>query len=289
MFSKAVVASDLSPASDRVLACLRGLRPLGTERIALTHALGIRHLQELRHLLVPHVEPKLFEQKRVLEEQGFAVEVVIATGIAASEINRVAREQRASFIVVGSHGATLARQVFLGSVAVEVIHHAEVPVFIAQLRLTAGPEQRCEMICEDFHKHVLYATDFSDTSERAFTYVEQIVRSGGRSVTLLHVQDRPRVGGHPEDKLDELNRIDRGRLARMESRLVELGATQVRVELLHGFPKQEIARCAEQGDYSLIVMGTQGRGYFGERFMGSVAYHVARHTVVPTLLVPPMR
>jgi len=42
-------------------------------------------------------------------------------------------------------------------------------------------------------------------------------------------------------------------------------------------------------DLSLIVMGTQGRGFFGKLLMGSVAYHVARNTGVPTMLVPPLR
>jgi len=136
---------------------------------------------------------------------------------------------------------------------------------------------------------VLFLTDFSDTAERAFNYVEQIVRSGGRRVTLLHVQDKSRIYGHLEHKLEEFNRIDRERLERMEKRLMELGDAAVSIELPYGLPKQEIVQRAEQGDYSLIVMGTQGRGYFGERFMGSVAYHVARRTVVPTLLIPPLR
>jgi nucleotide-binding universal stress UspA family protein len=289
MFSKVLFASDLSPASDIVIGCLHGLRQLGTERIILTHALGIRHLEEMKHQLAPLAEPKLRQQKRVLEDQGFAVEIVIAPGIPSWEINRVAKEKQASMIVVGSHGATLAREVLLGSVALEVAHHAEVPVFIAQLKITNEAEHRCEIICEDFHEYVLFSTDFSDISERAFTYVEQIVRSGGRRFTLLHVQDKSRIYGHLKDNLEEFNRIDRERLERMEHRLKELGATEVGIELPYGLPKQEIVRCAEQGAYSLIVMGTQGRGFFGEMFMGSVAYHVARRTVVPTLLIPPLR
>jgi nucleotide-binding universal stress UspA family protein len=289
MFSNVIVASDLSPASDRVISCLHGLRPFGTERIILTHALGIRHLEEMKHQLAPLAEPKLRQQKRALEDQGFAVEIVIAPGIPSWEINRVAKEKQASMIVIGSHGATLAREVLLGSVALEVAHHAEVPVFIAQLKITDEAEGRCEMICDDFNRHVLFPTDFSDIAERAFTYVEQIVRGGGRRVALLHVQDKSRIYGHLKDKLDEFNRIDRERLERMEHRLGELGATEVGIELPYGAPKQEIVQRAEQGDYSLTVMGTQGRGYFGEMFVGSVACHVARRTVVPTLLIPPLR
>lgn len=289
MFSNVLVASDLSPASDRVIACLHGLRPLGTERIILTHALGIRHLEELKHQLAPLVEPKLRQQRQVLEKQGFAVEIVIAPGIPSWEINRVAKESRASMIVLGSHGATLAREVLLGSVALEVAHHAETPIFIAQLKIAEEAEHGCNMICEDFHARVLFLTDFSDIAARAFTYVEQLVRAGGRRLTLLHVQDKTRIYGHLKDKLDEFNRIDRERLERLEKRLKELGATEVSIELPYGTPKQEIVQRVERGDYSMIVMGTQGRGFFGEIFIGSVALHVARRVVVPTLLIPPLR
>jgi nucleotide-binding universal stress UspA family protein len=289
MFSTVLVATDLSPASDHVISCLHGMRPLGTTRVILTHALGVRHLEEMVRLLAHQAEPKLRQQKQAVEDQGFEVEAVMAPGIPSMEINRVANEKRASMIVIGSHGATLGREVLLGGVALEVLHRAELPVFIAQLKIFEGVEKPCGMICDDFHTHVLFATDFSDIAERAFTYVEQVVRGGGRRVTLLHVQDKSRIQGHLSDKLDEFNRIDRERLDRMAVRLKELGATEVGLDLPYGVPKQEIARSAEQGGYSLVVMGTQGRGYFGELFMGSVAHYVARHTLVPTLLIPPLR
>jgi nucleotide-binding universal stress UspA family protein len=286
MFSTVLVATDLSQASDHVISCLGGLRPLGAEKIILTHALGIRHLEDMARLLIPLVEPRLRQQKQVLEGQGFTVETVIAPGIASLEIHRIAKEKRASLIVVGSHGATLARKVLLGSVAVEVINQTELPIFIAQLDITNEIESRCGMICNDFHRHVLFATDFSDNAERAFTFIEQLVRSGGHRVTLLHVQDKSRI--HPE-KLDEFNNIDRDRLARMETRLKELGATEVRSVLPYGMPKQEIVQQVEDGDYSLVITGTQGRGFFGEFLFGSVAQHVARRITVPTLLIPPLR
>lgn len=52
------------------------------------------------------------------------------------------------------------------------------------------------------------------------------------------------------------------------------------------FPAREMV---ERGDYTLIVLGSQGRGYFGEMFVGSVAHHVTRQTIVPTLRVPLVR
>jgi len=38
--------------------------------------------------------------------------------------------------------------------------------------------------------------------------------------------------------------------------------------------------------YSLIVLGSQGRGFFNEIFIGSVSHQVARQSDVSVLLVP---
>ncbi|MEX0827796.1 MAG: hypothetical protein WD005_02480 [Haliea sp.] len=58
MFKKTIFATDLSPASDEVLKCLKSLREIGVEQIVLTHALGIRHLDDLRYELIRMVEPQ---------------------------------------------------------------------------------------------------------------------------------------------------------------------------------------------------------------------------------------
>lgn len=291
MFTRIVVATDFSDASDSVVGCLHGLRPLGVEEVVLTHALGLRHLMDLKYLLAPEAERKLQSQKAALVEQGFEVTVRVEAGIPSLEINRVARETQADMIVIGSHGATLAREILLGSVATEVLHQSRHPVFVARLKITDTPEGRssCEMLCTDFHRHILYATDFSDTAERAFAYVERFVESGARRVTLLHVQDRPVIEPHLRDRLDEFNRIDEERLDRLRARLRELGADEVSSEVPYGHPVEEIVARAAELEATLIVMGTQGRGRLASVMLGNVSLQVARLAGVPVLLVPPLR
>ena len=289
MFRHALLASDLSPASDRMIACIHGLRALSVSRITLLHALGVRHLEEMAKLLAQGAEPRLTRQVEALEAQGFRVDSILAAGAPAPEILRVAREREASMIVVGSQGASLARDRLLGGVAQEVLHRSEVPVFIARLRYLEGPEPACEMVCQDFLQHVLFATDFSDTADHAFSSLEELVRQGCRRVTLIHVQDESRIRTHLHNRLEEFNRIDTGRLERLSARLGQLGASDIRVRLPYGFPKQEILKEAEVEGYSLILMGSQGRGYFGDVLLGSLAHHISRHAPIPTLLIPPVR
>ena len=136
---------------------------------------------------------------------------------------------------------------------------------------------------------ILYPTDFSDTAERAFATVAEIVGSTAVSrATLLHVQDKERVTSHLRDRLEEFNRIDQERLGRLAGRLKEQGHTDVKTEIIYGSPIQEILKMSKEG-FTLIITGSQGRGYISEIFLGSVSHNVVRHSTCPVLLVPAVR
>jgi nucleotide-binding universal stress UspA family protein len=290
MFTTIVVATDLSAASDRVIACLPGLKPLGAKRVHLVHALGLRHLDTVKYELARFVEPRLLQQEAALQVEGFETSVEIAAGIPELEVNRIAHERHASLIALGSHGATLAREVLVGGVALAILHRAVLPVLVLRLRLTEDNKLvKCDALCADFSRHILYPTDFSDTAERAFGYLEKMVESGAKRVTLLHVQDKARISPHLTHKLEEFNRIDTERLHRHCEALRKLGATEVNIELPYGSPIQEILRVARERGVSEIVMGSQGRGFIAEVFLGSVSHQVARHAPVPVLFVPAER
>jgi nucleotide-binding universal stress UspA family protein len=104
---------------------------------------------------------------------------------------------------------------------------------------------------------------------------------------LLHVQDASRLGAHLKERLEEFNAIDRGRLERMRDRLLACGARAVELDLPYGAPSGILLDRAKGADFSLVVMGTQGRGFIREIFLGSVAHNVARYAPLPVLFVPP--
>ncbi len=55
----------------------------------------------------------------------------------------------------------------------------------------------------------------------------------------------------------------------------------------HGNPASEILAASEDEECSLIVMSTHGRTGRERLRMGSVAHHVVRHAIIPTLVVRP--
>ena len=235
------------------------------------------------------VEPRLVAQKQHLEKEGFIAKVKIPTGLASFEINRIAEKENVSLIALGTHGMGLTAHL-LGGMASEIIHSATKPLLIIRLIVKEEGGIPCSQpACLDLGQSLLYATDFSDTAHRAFTYVEKMVESGWKKITLVYVQDIVRIGKHLENRLEEFNRIDGERLEMLKAKLMEKGAKQVKVALPYGSPISEILKESQQDDYSLIVMGSQGSGFIKEVFLGSVSHNVVRLAALPVLLIPALR
>jgi nucleotide-binding universal stress UspA family protein len=89
--------------------------------------------------------------------------------------------------------------------------------------------------------------------------------------------------------LEEFNQIDSERLERMRQKLMQCGAASVEFEIPYGSPTALILNWARNGLFSLVMMGSQGRGFFEEVFLGSVSHSVARLAPLPVLFIPALR
>jgi nucleotide-binding universal stress UspA family protein len=291
MVKKILFATDISKASDAVLSCGNGLKNLGAEQVTLFYALGVRHIESLKYLLKDMAEPALLRQKKMLEDQGLNVKLEVAPGIPSEEINKYAEAKDVSLIVIGTHGETAAQHILfrIGGVTSEILHSHTKPLLVVRTKVTEVNGEKCiEPSCEDFSQNILYITDFSETAFRAFTYLEKIVESGAKKITLMHVQDKSKIDKHLKDKLDEFNKIDTERLEMRRKTLLDKGAKDVQIKIPYGNPSQEILNESKNG-YTLIVMGSQGRGFINELFIGSVSHNVARSADISVLLVPALR
>lgn len=288
MFRKALVCTDLSEASDCLVNCVGQLRAVGLEEALLAHVIYVANTPSLEVMLAEEAAPALERQKKLLEDQRISVFLEMPTGIPSYTLNELAEKHDVSLIVIGSHGGGILRRAVLGSVSYELLHHATRPVFLGRIEIM-GEEGECRSVCADLFSNVLFPTDFSETSARAFDYLTRMVEGGAKRFTLLHVQDQTRISGHLEDRLEEFNRIDQDRLEELKVRLVAEGAVDVQIDILYGTPTGEILGRVKENDFSLIVMGSQGRGFIPELFLGSVSHNVVRHAPVPVLLVPAAR
>jgi nucleotide-binding universal stress UspA family protein len=75
----------------------------------------------------------------------------------------------------------------------------------------------------------------------------------------------------------------------MKQRLEQCGAARVEIQIPYGSPTRLILERARSNEHSLILMGSQGRGFIHEVFLGSVANHIARLAPLPVLFIPAVR
>ncbi len=282
MFRRMLIASELSPVALDMLKCLEGLRKIGATECLLVQCLNPQDASpKISTFLTSILAENLKQQKAILEDMGYAVETRVVSGLARQETNRIAVEEDFSLIVVGAAEQSLMGEAVLGGMAYEVIHHANRPVLLVRTADKPIATGGC-----DITGHLLFPTDFSQNAEEAFAYVKKMVADGAKKVTLVHVQDQSRI--KPE-QLEAANDVDGKRLEQLRQALLELGGAEVDLHLRYGSPSVEITKLVREQNISLVVMGSQGRGFVQELYLGSVSHNVARHAASSVLLIPAKR
>jgi nucleotide-binding universal stress UspA family protein len=286
MFETIVLATDLSADWDRIIACAAEFKALGCTRAILTHVLTTKGLVGADAVAQLLSEPKLEEQKRQLEAHGFEVLVETPVGLPAYSLNEVGQRHCASLIVVGSHGKSAWREAVLGSVSNALLHHARFPILLLNVKRLREEAigALCQLHTRELLRHVLFPTDFSTVASQAAPLLEYLIPRGLSEVTLLHALEV--LDAYPPAVLAPAEAAARGLMEALVHRLKSAGITRVHSHISRGHPIPMILNALKTGDFSLVVMGTQGKSLLTEILLGSVAYHVARLAPCPVLLIP---
>jgi len=169
-----------------------------------------------------------------------------------------------------------------------VLHNAQYPVLLLNVRLLKpGQPGSCQISGTEVLRHVLLPTDFSAISSRALEYVERLAAKGLSQVTVLNALDVPGGDAYPPGYQEIAAGAALDLLEQWKQRLLQAGIPLVNDHFDPGHPLPAILRVLESQDISLIVMGTQGKGFIKEIFLGSVAHNVSRLAMCPVLLIPP--
>ena len=182
-------------------------------------------------------------------------------------------------VVVGTSGETGLEKAAFGSTAEYVFRSSSVPV------LTVGPRCPCRDAGEIAVRTILYATDFSAGSQRAFEYALSIAATHEAALVLLHAVsdkdiqfsfERTMAGAEPMEKLRGL--------------VPEAITFHHKPLCVVGFGNPETVILEEAGRHEadLIVVGVRGSGAFVPAIShlgGGTAYKVAAHAHCPVLTV----
>ena len=240
----------------------------------------------LTESLQSEAQPALEAKKQRLVAQGFEVITEMPLGLPAYSLNDAACRYGADLIVVGSHGKSLWREGVLGSFSSAVLHHTKYPVLLLKTRVDETKELgTCRLVTTEMLRHLLFPTDFSTPAERALDYVIALGQKGS-VLTLIHALDVPGGDVYPPGYQELAVSKVKDSLSRWQKRLQEAGLPKVEAIFNPGHPIPAILEVLKAQDISLIVLGTQGKGFIKEIFLGSVAHNVARLVPCPVLLIP---
>ncbi|MGD0237884.1 MAG: universal stress protein [Syntrophorhabdales bacterium] len=152
-------------------------------------------------------------------------------------------------------------------------------------------------------KKILYATDLSKNSAYAFFYAADMAKRHGASIVMLHSVEP----GHPisyagsmvermvknarrEEQEEDVEEIKKGLEEFCKKVEPQAGhaclALVSKVLVPLGHPVEEILKIADEESCDAIVLGTHGKGWLKQTFLGSVACSVLERARKPVFVIP---
>lgn len=298
-YRHAAAALDLSEASDLIVECVSSLKNLGTEKITLVTVIPVPLEKKGTELDTGKEQKQLEEYQKTLEEAGFEVDIHIRSGLhyyPPAEILVAADEAEADFVVISNRGQSKVFEMLAGSTVTELLQRSTLPVYLINLEVEEDDKKadgRTLLLpqpCIESGKHVLYATDFSDSAYRTYKVLRDMEGAGiVDRITMIHVQGHHAIAIKDPVSRDRLTAQNREQLDRIRNKLSDRTREDTGLIITFGTPAKEIVAAAKETGASMIMMGSQGEGYVQELFLGSVSSKVVRLSDVPVLLIPAER
>lgn len=152
---------------------------------------------------------------------------------------------------------------------------------------------------------ILYSTDLSKGSEKAFDYAAFLAKTTGAEIHILHVVEKLSSEAKmtletyvmdPSQRTEMLTTRKKQAKEMLERNQEEYWASvsdEERVyrdkvkslNVIESFPMEAILNTSRELKVDMIVMGTHEKG-FVETFLGSVAKNVLSRSRIPVLVVP---
>lgn len=136
VFRRVLLPTDFSDCAQQAFMQVKELRAAGVKEAVVLHVR--EEPRRGQDETTQTIEAKMLQIRSQLEFFGFSVTTIVLDGDPATVIDRVAREQDVSLIVIGSHGRSAAEDVLIGSVSDAVICRHVRPVLVVRpVRATA--------------------------------------------------------------------------------------------------------------------------------------------------------
>ena len=210
---------------------------------------------------------------------GIHPEFFVQEGFVTDSILAFAEKQSVDLIVMGTHGRRGIDRLTMGSVTEQVLRKAHCPVLAVRRPAHdfVQPFEKTNPV--KLHK-ILFCTDFSKHSERAFEYAHSLAVEFSAEITILHVMDDIPASS---DVQAETSRA----LAQLEKAvpMPARGECKIKATVRIGKPYEQIIQAAVEAQTDLVVMGVRGRNALDLALFGSTTHRVIQLGPCPVLAV----
>jgi nucleotide-binding universal stress UspA family protein len=277
---------DFSPSCVAMAAYVKRAAALLGARVSLVHVVDPTGFNGMQLYVRPisEVEDEYLGIGREKLDSFLAAEFpveqcprILASGDAATEIARVAREERFDLIIMPTHSG-IFRQMLLGSTTAKVINDADCPVLTSRHAQTIAPRplEHREWVC---------AIGLSSNSERVLRFASQAAAQAHSKLSIIHA-----VQGGDADlpiQLDLREEVLSGAWLEARRRIAELQqmvGTDVPVRVAAGSVKKALLEAALGSDADVLMIGRSHQpGAHGR--MRDLTYAIVRDSPFPVLTV----
>ena len=293
MLNTALYAINFGDFYYENLDCFANYSLLGLREIILVHIIDPSLFQHSLYSVYKKEDEakirkfakvKLEDIKRYLEKSGFDVRYVIKVGNIADEIADEAKKENIDFVVLDKKANIKHKGFFsfYGSPLYDILIKVDKPILIMKRVLfhsSSVIKNDEKMSCKYLFSDIVFATDFSEFSFKALSFINKVPYDMIKMFTILHVIDEKAVRNL---KSEEIKNYEKNLAEKFEDIVGGLNyrftkeKSNLEVIVRKGVPCKEIVNFTVETRKKLLILGHKGKDKekLAEILLGSTAERI---------------
>lgn len=269
-----LVPVDFSDHSEYALEVAAGIAKKQNAEIVVLHMLALHESyltgdeknQTFNEIYFTKLTKERFEKFLAKDYlKGISVTEAVKYTKVFSQIDDVASEYRADLIVMGSHGTSGLKEIFVGSNTEKVVRTSKVPVLVIKERM---PHFKV--------KKVVFVTDFEIESKSAYIAARDFFKFFDVEPELLFVNLPEKFMSSSEMRIEAKNF--------MEEAGTDAKQLMKKINFYDDYTLEKgVFNFCNANKMDLIAISTHGRKGIAHFFYGSIGEDIANHAEIPVL------
>lgn len=265
-----LVPTDFSIQAENALKVAAQIARKNNSVIYLAHSLNLpSHLNDVgqvgtlpESLYFIRIAENEFEK---LLKRPFLTDIEVHEAIGHGEIyddvKEAVKQNEIDLIVMGSHGMSGFKEMFIGSNTEKVVRTSNIPVLVIK-------NEHSSFEINDF----VFATDFSDECQRPFDKAQKFAKEMDAKIHLLYI-NTPGAFKTSSEANSMMNRFIKG-----------MGVENYTFNIYNDSSVEKgILGFARENNAQLIGMSTHGRKGLSHFFNGSISEDLVNHAQMPVI------